>query len=424
MTVLQYAVVVITILLNAMDGFDVLAISVAGPGIKGEFGIGQAELGFVLSAELWGMALGSIFLGGVADMIGRRKMLLGCLIVMAGGMFMASTSDTLLTLSIWRVLTGLGIGGMLSTVNAVVAEFSNCKNRGFCISMMVIGYPLGGIVCGQFGKAMLTAGAVNWRVMFAGGALLSAILIPLVFFLVPESVYWLARKQPADVLKRVNAALHKLGHVVISALPHISEEARKKSVVDIFSPALAWTTMLATVAYFLTIVTFYFVLKWTPTIVTQMGFQPSSAAGVLTWLNIGGATGGAVFGLLTIRLDVKPLSIVILVMTTLGIALFGRSEADLVKLGYWAAFAGFFGNAGISGLYTIMARVFPTHVRATGTGFVIGVGRGGAVLSPIIAGYLFQSGITLPTVALIMGFGAFLAGVTLVFVKIREGDEA
>ena len=423
MTIMQWVVVVITVLMNAMDGFDVLAISVAGPGIKGEFAIDQAALGFVLAMELLGMALGSVFLGGVADKIGRRKMSLSCLAVMSVGMFLVSTTSSLTTLCVWRFITGLGIGGMLSTVNAIVAEFSNSKARSFCISMMVIGYPLGGIACGAYGQSVLEAGAVNWRVMFTGGAILSAVLIPLVYFLVPESIHWLTRKQPLKALDNINAALRKMGHKVVSELPKLAA-THKHSVLEIFSPGLARTTIITTVAYFFTIVSFYFVLKWTPTIVTEMGFAPSSASGVLTWANIGGAAGGAVFGLLTVRIGLKPLTIVILALTTVGIALFGRSAPDLTQLGYWVAFAGFFGNAGISGLYTIVARVFPTHLRATGTGFVIGVGRGGAYISPIIAGFLFDWNYTRETVALIMGSGAFLAGVTLLFLKLREGDAA
>jgi MFS family permease len=100
------------------------------------------------------------------------------------------------------------------------------------------------------------------------------------------------------------------------------------------------------------------------------------------------------------------------------VALFGRSEPNLQSLSYWAAFAGFFGNAGVSGLYSIVAYAFPTHVRATGTGFVIGVGRGGAVLSPMIAGFLLNSGTTLSNVGLIMGIGSLLAAGVLFFLKL------
>lgn len=418
MTSLQYVIVGITVLLNAMDGFDVLAISVSAPGILAEWGIDRAQLGVILSMELIGMAIGSILLGGVADRYGRRTMLLGCLIVMSTGMYMATTADSPTTLSIWRVYTGLGIGGMLSTTNAVVAEFSNNRHRAMCISMMVIGYPIGGIFCGEIGKYLLVADGSNWRTMFYFGTVLSAALIPVVYFLVPESIHWLTRKQPSNALARVNHALKKIGHVVVSAMPEVNAEARKKSVLDIFSPALAMITILVTFAYFFHIITFYYILKWTPTLVVQMGLDASSASGVLTWANVGGALGGAAFGLMSTKIGLKPLSIGILVLSAVGVTFFGRSEPNLQSLSMMAAFAGFAGNAGISGLYSIVAIAFPTHVRATGTGFVIGVGRGGAVLSPMIAGYLLQEGTSLENVGMIMSIGSLLAAGVLVFLKL------
>src|SRR3954470_14612423 len=110
----QIIAVAVTIALNALDGFDVLAISFASPGIAAEWGIDRAALGVVLSMELFGMAVGSVLLGGVTDRIGRRPMILGCLCVMALGMFMVPTTSSIGTLMMWRVFTGLGIGGMLA----------------------------------------------------------------------------------------------------------------------------------------------------------------------------------------------------------------------------------------------------------------------------------------------------------------------
>src|ERR1044071_3309806 len=124
MSVRQILAVAITIALNALDGFDVLAISFASPGIAAEWHIDRAALGVVLSMELVGMALGSVFLGGVADKLGRRRATLGCLTVMAFGMFMATTASGIAELSLWRVVTGVGIGGMLASINAIAAEFS------------------------------------------------------------------------------------------------------------------------------------------------------------------------------------------------------------------------------------------------------------------------------------------------------------
>jgi benzoate transport len=422
MTTAQIVVVVLTVLMNAMDGFDVLSIAFASPGIAREWGIAQTGLGVVLSMELIGMAFGSVLLGGVADKIGRRPTILACLAVMVIGMVGATTAGSPVQLSIWRVFTGLGIGGVLSAINAVVAEFSNKRWRAFAISMMVIGYPLGGTFGGMLASRLLAT--YEWRSVFYLGATATAVLLPLVYFLMPESVHWLTRKQPANALQRVNAALSKLGHQRIASLVAPDVDAHKRSVADIFSPALAVTTMLVTAAYFFHIVTFYFILKWTPKIVADMGFAASAAGGVLTWANFGGALGGAAFGVLTARVGLKPLSIVILVLTAIGVAIFGRTPADLTTMSYLAAIAGFFGNAGISGLYSIAAYAFPTHVRATGTGFVIGVGRGGAVLAPIFAGYLLDEGFALPTVGLVMGLGSLFGAITLMFVHLEDQRKA
>ena len=166
------------------------------------------------------------------------------------------------------------------------------------------------------------------------------------------------------------------------------------------------TTMLVTLAYFFHITTFYYIIKWVPKIVVDMGFDPSSAAGVLVWVNVGGATGGALFALLTLRFNLKALTMVVLLLSTVMITLFGHTPADLQRLSLICALAGFCINAGIVGLYAIIAQAFPTHVRASGTGFAIGVGRGGSVLAPIIAGFLFTAGFSLPSVSIAMAAGS------------------
>jgi benzoate transport len=417
MTAAQIAVVVITVLLNAMDGFDILSIAFASPGIAKEWGVNQLALGIVLSMELIGMAFGSLLLGGVADKIGRRPTLLGCLVIMAGGMVLATTASSPVQLSIWRVLTGLGIGGMLSATNAVVAEFSNSKWRSLCISMMVIGYPLGGGFGGLYASSLIAR--YDWRAVFYFGAGATALLLPITFFLVPESVHWLTRKQPLNALDKVNRSLKALGHVMTSALPEVHVEERKKTLADIFSPSLIGVTLIVASAYFLHIVTFYFLLKWGPKIVVDMGFAASQGGRILTMANFGGAAGGAAFGILTARVGLKPLTIVILALNSLSVVIFGRTPADLDTLTVLAIVVGFFGNAAVSGMYSIVAYAFPTHVRATGTGFVIGTGRGGAVISPWIAGYLLNIGATLPTIGMIMAAGSLLAAGVLVFLKLN-----
>ena len=124
----QMAAVGICVLLDALDGFDILSISFASPGIAREWSINSAALGVVLAMELFGMAVGSIALGGMADRIGRRPTILLCLALMTVGMYSASLVATVNQLLFARFATGLGIGGMLASTNAMTAEFSNARS--------------------------------------------------------------------------------------------------------------------------------------------------------------------------------------------------------------------------------------------------------------------------------------------------------
>ncbi len=417
MSTLQIVAVAITIGLNALDGFDVLSISFASPGIATEWGIDRAALGIVLSMELIGMAIGSLVLGGTADKIGRRPTMIGCLILMTVGMFMATTVSNLIELSAWRILTGLGIGGLLAAINAVAAEYSNHKRRHLSVALMAIGYPVGAVVGGTIAAQLLQT--QDWRSVFYFGSAVTAAFIPLVLLFVPESVHWLTRKQPVGALEKINKTLARMGHATVSALPEISADVRKKSVAEIFAPSLIATTILVAVTYFFHIITFYYILKWVPKIVVDMGFAASSAAGVLVWTNVGGALGGAILGVLTMRFGVKGLTMGAMVLSTVMVAIFGRTPPDLQKLSLICACAGFFTNAAIVGMYAIFAQVFPTHVRASGTGFGIGIGRGGSVLAPIIAGFLFTGGIGLPAVSLIMALGSLIAAGVLMMLKMK-----
>jgi benzoate transport len=417
MTSLQIAIIVIMFGLNALDGFDILSISLALPGIAEEWGINKAALGIVASMELIGMGLGSFFLGGVSDKLGRRPTTLGCLVIMSLGMFMVTATGSIFWLSFWRVVTGVGIGGLLTAITALSAEFSNSRRRDFCISMMAIGYPIGLVILGSIASQMLKS--YDWRSVFYLGAGVTVAFIPLCYFLVPESVHWLTRKQPAGALEKVNKTLKRLKHAAIEVLPEATLEVRKKSVGDIFSPKLMATTMIVSCAYFLHVMTVYFILKWAPTIATDMGFSAAEGGNVLVWANVGGAIGGATLGFLTMKFSLKKLTLFVLVFNAIFVIIYGQTPEDLRIMSLLCALGGCFGNAGIVGLYAMFPHAFPTHARSFGTGFVIGFGRGGSVLSPWLVGFLFASDLQLPMVAMVIAIGSISGALVLMFLKLR-----
>jgi benzoate transport len=406
MTRAQIVVVAIMVALNALDGFDVLSISFASPGIASEWHIDRAALGWVLTMELIGMAAGSVLLGRAGDRFGRKPTALASLALMATGMFMVSTAGSIAALSTWRVMTGLGIGGMLAVTNAITPEVSNNSHRSMAVSLMVIGYPIGAVLGGMAASILLKTH--DWRAIFEFGATCTAVMIPLVLWLVPETPAYLLASRPAGALDRINRSLHRLGHGALEALPAAQVRSRG-AFVDLFAPGMARTTVLLTLAYFFQIIAFYFILKWTPKIVVDMGFAPSTAGGVLVWANIGGALGGALFGLLTRRFALKALSMTALVAAAMMVTAFGQAGPNLTTLTALAFAGAFCGNAAMVGLYGLAAVAFPDSLRASGTGFVIGVGRGGAALGPPVAGALFASGWSLALVAATISLGSLAA---------------
>jgi len=413
---MQIIVVMMCILLNALDGFDVLSIAFASPGIAQEFEINRAVLGVVLSMELMGMAVGSVILGNVADKIGRRPIILFCLAVMAMGMYFASGAQSVNELSFHRFYTGLAIGGMLATTNAMVAEFSNRRHRSLCVMLMAGGYPLGVVIGGTIASGLLAHD--SWRAIFEFGAIATIAFFPLVWFLVPESVAYHTIQRGTDSLVKINSSLKKMGKEPIAALPDVTDKP-KTSLLELFKPAMLRTTIVLTVAYFMHIMTLYFLLKWTPKIVVDMGYSASSAGGVLVWANLGMLTGSILFGLLSSRFATRNLMFVALVMSSIMIYVFGKGYSELDQLSAVAYIAGFFINGGVVGLYALFADHYPDNLRASGTGFSIGLGRGGAAASPIIAGILFTAGYGLSLVATFMAFGSVVAAIVLVFLKAR-----
>jgi len=413
---MQIIVVMMCILLNALDGFDVLSIAFASPGIAQEFGINRAVLGVVLSMELMGMAVGSVILGNVADKIGRRPIILFCLAVMAMGMYFASGAQSVNELSFHRFYTGLAIGGMLATTNAMVAEFSNRRHRSLCVMLMAGGYPLGVVIGGTIASGLLAHD--SWRAIFEFGAIATISFFPLVWFLVPESVAYHTIQRGTDSLVKINSSLKKMGKEPIAALPDVTDKP-KTSLLELFKPAMLRTTIVLTVAYFMHIMTLYFLLKWTPKIVVDMGYSASSAGGVLVWANLGMLTGSILFGLLSSRFATRNLMFVALVMSSIMIYVFGKGYSELDQLSAVAYIAGFFIHGGVVGLYALFADHYPDNLRASGTGFSIGLGRGGAAASPIIAGILFTAGYGLSLVATFMAFGSVVAAIVLVFLKAR-----
>jgi MFS family permease len=424
MSTRQWIVVSLMVFLNALDGFDVLSSAFAAPGITKEWGIPRSELGVMLSAELVGMGFGSILLGGLADKIGRKPTMLLCLVIMAIGMFLAHDATSVASLTGFRLATGLGIGGMLAATNAVTAETSSQASRSLAMAIYVIGYPLGGVIGGYAAQSWLLVD-YDWRAVFLFGAICTAVMIPLVAWLVPETPAYHAARQGPNALERINRSLRTLAQPAIDAMPKIKIGPKPK-VSDILSkPGLRKTTWLLALGYMVHTFTFYFVLKFAVQIVSDAGFTQPQAASTLTWANIGGAIGGFLFGFLLKKWDIKGPTIGAMLLGVLAVVYFGMGHDTLAQWRLATFLQMFFLNAAIVGYYAAFARGFPAYARGTGTGFALGIGRAGAAGSPIVAGLLFDhlGKDQLLPVSIVMSVGSVIGVVLLLLLPLRDADK-
>ena len=410
MSPLQFGVIALLFCLNAMDGFDVLAISFAAPGIVHEWSISSQSLGVVISIGLFANAFGSLLVAPLADRIGRRPMMILSLVAMTVGMVLSAMSAGMVALSAGRLVTGIGVGALVPTISALAAEYSNARYRDFAVIIMAIGFPVGGLVGGQ--AAALLLQHFDWRSVFMAGAVASTVLLVAPLWLIPESVEYLLSRRPA--LERINTVLARLKQPALSALPAYSQAEKPHSVLDIVArPALLVVALTVTLSYSLHNATLYYALNWIPKIVVDFSFTQSQGATVAAWCSGGGIVGSVLAAWLATRMQIRSLTIIALFATAIGLCIFAYTPGELPRLMGASMLLGACVYGAQVSLYALMTRSFPVYVRATGVGFVTGLGRLGGILSPLVSGYLLKGGLPYSQVSLVMSLGSALGATAL-----------
>ena len=393
MNAFQIFVVSVMIFLNGLDGFDVLAISFAGTLIRPQWDIGADTFGWLISAGLMGMMIGSLAIAPWADKFGRRALTLLALVLVTVGMFASAMSGTVPVLFFWRLITGLGIGTMLASIASFTAEYSNARRRSLMISIMAIGYPAGATLGGMVAAALVAATG-NWQPIFLFGGLCSLLIIPLVWFYIPDSLDFLVTRRPRNALDKANKLLPKLGLPPLQELPEAEAHETDVQPYKVLASRHLGSTVKVTVAYFLYAWVLYFALPWLPDMLRLAGLDATQSISGSVIMNAGGVLGGILFGMVAGKFGgLRNTVPATCLFTFLALAVFGAAPNELVAMVSLGFMVGFFLIATVSGLYSTFPVIFPPTVRTTGTGIAIGVGRIGGIISPVVAGYLIDAGI-------------------------------
>ncbi|KQQ60360.1 MFS transporter [Pseudomonas sp. Leaf127] len=392
MVPMQWLAIGICIVLNMIDGFDVLVMAFTAASVSAEWSLNGAQIGLLLSAGLFGMAAGSLFIAPWADRFGRRPLILFCLTLSGIGMLLSAFSQTATQLALLRAFTGLGIGGILASSNVIASEYANQRWRGLAVSLQSTGYALGATLGGLLSVWLLTR--FGWRSVFLFGGAVTLAVIPLVLLWLPESLDFLIARRPVNALARVNRLASRLALPTLAQLPlvHTAPASNRDRLVQLLSPAARRTTLLIWLLFFLVMFGFYFVMSWTPKLLVAAGLsaQQGISGGVL--LSVGGIFGAALIGALASRWPLtRVLSLFMLISAGLLVLFTLGASSVTIALGL-GLLIGLFVNGCVAGLYALSPIVYDASVRATGVGWGIGIGRIGAIVSPTVAGLLLDGG--------------------------------
>ena len=386
MTPYQWLVVGMGVLINMLDGIDLLAASLVAPILSREWALPPETLGVLLSAGALGTAAGAFLLSPVADLLGRRTGILFNLGMMSVGMLVSSTADSVELLTAMRFLTGMGVGAMASCVGTLVFEYSSFKSRNLGLGLVTIGYTLGVILGGFFAVGFLET--YTWRAIFVMGGTLTLMLIPLVYFCLPESLDFMVLKPKTNTLAKLNRIMKRLELPAFDTLPSPLPVAERGSVFDLLRYPLLPRTLMMGLSYFLYMMSSYFFLNWNNQLTTEAGFSDTSGLSISILTNFGGILGGIAIGILSLKLPFRKVATSTLLLLGIAIMAFGAAASSFGFTVVTSFIIGFSIFGAAVSLYATAAATFPTHVRATGVGLSMGAGRLGSFFGPFVAGYL------------------------------------
>lgn len=388
----RWLLVGLCILLNIVDGYDVQVMSFTAASVSKEWALSGSVLGILISLGLVGMAFGSLFIAPIADKVGRRTIILSCLLLSGITMLFSSHVMNPYQLGILRFVTGIGIGGLLTNGAVMANEFSTTKWKNLSVALLSTGYAIGAVVGGMIAYRLI--GTVGWRSVFMCGGIFTLTVLVLVYFVLPESVeYQLIKRQPNSI-ERINKTLAKFNIQAIHSFPAYKELTHGKvSIKTLFKGNFKARTIFVWIAFFSVMAGQYFILTWTPKLLTMAGMTPEQGVSLGIILNFGGIFGAILMAFLTVRYQINLVLSSFFALTAIFITVFVLNSGNYVYSMWIAVLVGVFNNGCVAGMYALANSTYDTEIRATGVGSAITMGRLGGILSPLGAGYLLDAGI-------------------------------
>ena len=366
---------------------------------------------------LVGVALGAVSVGTASDRFGRRPALLACVAWFSALTLLCAVVPNFWVLCVVRFLAGLGLGGCLPVALTLAAEYARPGSSGASVTRLMTGYHVGAVV-----TALLAIPIVEdhgWRWMFLIGGALGVVAMPLMWAKLPESASFLVVQGRADEARELAA---RYGVAVPD--PAAASTESRPSVSALLHSSYLRATLAFWVTSFMGLLLVYGLNTWLPTIMTAADYPLGQSLALLLTLNVGAVTGLITAGAIADRSGTKPIT---LAWFGLAAAFLALLSIKLPLIGVYAVVlaAGIFVFSAQVLVYAFVSQLYPPSVRATAIGYASGVGRVGAIVGPIVVGFLVTANREYPWGFYLFAAVAVLGAVAIMVVPpVRDTAEA
>jgi AAHS family benzoate transporter-like MFS transporter len=407
-------------LIVVFDGYDLVVYGVVLPTLMREWDLSPMQAGAMGSYALFGMMLGALIFGPLSDRIGRKRAIMICVILFSGFTVLNGFVRTPGEFSVCRFFAGLGIGGVMPNVVALMNEFSPKKIRSTLVALMFSGYSVGGMLSATLGIALLPS--FGWRAVFYV-AVVPLLLLPLILRFLPESVGFMVRQGREEEARKT---LQRLAPEYQGQPDDFLELSLNKqaggAVPQLFRQGRALNTLMFWLTFFCCLLMSYALSSWLPKLMTNAGYGFDSSLKFLLVLNIGAIVGAVGGGWLGDRLQLSRVLVAFFIVAAVCISLMGFKSPQWILYGLVAITGATTIGAQILA-YACVAQFYPMSIRSTGIGWASGVGRIGAIIGPLLGGVLLGLQLPLHLNFLVFAVPGTVAAVAMCFVRMRKpGD--
>ena len=427
----SYVLIFLLMLALVCDGFDMQIVGVVAPWLADAWGVTPKELvGPVQSANLFGMMIGAIFLGGFGDRIGRKKLIVIGTLLYSVATLLALQTSSVTGLSVMRFITGVGLGGVLPNVIALTPEMTPRARRPMFTSLVILGISLGSGLPGVVAAKLVPA--YGWQSVFVVGAVVPAFIALVLAVMLPESLLFLTnrgrdREQIARRIKAMDPSVHIDDNTQFALRGNQAQG--KGGFGELFGPNLRVTTVLLWIMFAGVLLSMHFLNSWISTVLKLGNLSPTQFSLTNSFFHWAGAIAAIATAIMLGRIGIRWIMVLLGVgmASLLTIATQGFSNTWLLTL---AVCGSGFGVIGCQGALNASAGlIYPSNCRTTGVGAALGFGRIGSIAGPLVGGYVLGLGVPVQQMFYVpllpLGI-ALLATVVLMLrkVDVRGGEGA